>query len=98
MESTSMCDYDQREQELINMEITQPQELHYMTPTTTTKIQMVWCQHQWKRIHPDGQDLELHPTPNHQQHGVIKTNKMAKDLATSAIEAQLHVSYCTQVS
>ena len=59
---------------------------------------MVWCQHQWKRIHPDGQDLELHPTPNHQQHGVIKTNQMVKDLSTPAIEAQLHVSYYTQVS
>ena len=74
------------------MEITHPQKLHYMTSTTTTKIQTVWCQHQWKGIHPDGEDLEL------QHHGVIKTNQMVKDLSTPAIEAQLHVSYYTQVS
>ena len=40
MVSTTMCDYDQHEQELINMEITQPQASHYVTMTMTTKIQM----------------------------------------------------------
>ena len=98
MVSTSTCDYDQRKQVLINMEINQPQASHYVTMTMTTKIRMLWCQRQWKRIHPDGEDLELHPTSNHQHHGVVKTNKMAKDSSTSAIEAQLHVSYYTQVS
>ena len=98
MISTSMCDYDQCEQALINMEINQPQASHYVTMTMTTKIRMSWCQHQRKRIHPDGEDLELHPTSNHQHHGVVKTNKMAKNSSTSAIEAQLHVSYYTQVS
>ena len=92
MVSTSTCDYDQHKQVLINMEITQPQASHYVTMTMTTKIRMLWCQRQRKRIHPDGEDLEL------QHHGVIKTNQMVKDLSTPAIEAQLHVSYYTQVS